>query len=273
MSQGPLRAPRSGLRRIDAAAVGDRSASGRDGPRPSVTIAAMVERTDPAPGATADPDERRRRLQDARLYLVMEARPGGRAAGELLRAALAGGVDLVQLREKQADDRGLSEAAREFRTLCDAHEALFIVNDRPELALECGADGVHLGQSDASVDEARALLGGAALIGVSTHTREQIAVADRSLADYLAVGPVHSTPSKPRVEPVGVKLVRHAAGATHKPFFAIGGIDADNARAVVAAGARRVAVIRAIRDAVDPAAAARALREAVEQGAAGGAER
>jgi thiamine-phosphate pyrophosphorylase len=206
---------------------------------------------------------RRHRLDAARLYLILEAEPHGRPADEILRPALAGGVDLVQLRDKDADDDALLCAAREFRAACDEHDALLVLNDRPDLALECGADGVHLGQDDASVDEARALLGADALVGVSTHTPGQIAAARRWLADYIGVGPVYATPTKPRARPVGEGLVRHAKERSERPFFAIGGIDVHNVRSVVAAGATRIAVIRAIRDADDPRAAAEALLSAI----------
>lgn len=216
---------------------------------------------------------RRERLDAARLYLILEARPRGRPAAEVLVPALAGGVDVVQLREKDGGDDDVLEAAREFRAACDEHGALLILNDRPDLALDCGADGVHLGQGDASIDAARALLGADALVGVSTHTPEQIAAARDSLADYIAVGPVHATPTKPGAKPVGEALVRHAAEHAGRPFFAIGGIDVRNARAVAAAGAGRVAVIRAIRDADDPRAAAEALRAAIASPVAGGAPR
>ena len=232
-----------------------------------------MERPPGTAAGDAQPAARRQRLADARLYLIIEAEPHGHPAAELLEAALAGGVDMVQLREKDRDDRAICEAARAFRAACDPHGALLILNDRPELALECRADGVHLGQDDTSVDEARAILGADALIGVSTHTPEQIAAARDSLADYLAVGPVYATPTKPGVPPVGESLVRHAAAQAVKPFFAIGGIDRGNVDAVVSAGAERVAVVRAVRDADDPRAAARALRAAVAGGARAGAAR
>ena len=214
-------------------------------------------------------DERRRRLAAARLYLILDARPHGRPATHLAAGALDGGVDAIQLRDKLVPDDELLAAARSLRELCDRHGALLIVNDRPELALACGADGVHLGQEDVPPEEARAMLGSDALIGVSTHSPEQIAAAEASTADYLGVGPVHETPTKPGIRPVGEELVRHAARHARKPFFAIGGIDPGNVGDVVAAGGRRVAVVRAIRDAPDPRAAAGALSAALktEEGA------
>jgi thiamine-phosphate pyrophosphorylase len=224
----------------------------------------VAERTGPG---------RRERLDAARLYLIIDAEPHGRPAAEIVGPALAGGVDMVQLREKELDEEAVLGAADELRELCDDHGALLILNDRPDLAVECVADGVHLGQADASTDEARAVLGADGIVGVSTHTREEIEAAGESLADYIGVGPVHATPTKPGTEPVGEELVCHAADAAGRPFFAVGGIDVDNARAVAGAGARRIAVIRAIRDARDPRAAATALREAIVERAASGERR
>jgi len=204
---------------------------------------------------------RREWLSRGRLYLVCEANPGGREAEGLLRPALQGGVDVVQLRDKQADAREIVRAGRVFRRLCDAYDALFIVNDQPELAIACAADGVHIGQDDADPGEVRRMIGHDALIGLSTHSRSQVDAAVG--VDYISVGPVHSTPTKPEYEEVGLDLVRYAAAHAAVPFFAIGGIDADNVGDVAGAGAERVAVVRAIRDADDPAGAARALRERI----------
>jgi thiamine-phosphate pyrophosphorylase len=196
------------------------------------------------------------RLSHARLYLVIDAA----AAGRIVPAALEGGVDIVQLREKSAPDAAVIEAGKRLRAVCDEHRGLLIVNDRPDLALACGADGVHVGQDDMALDEARTLVGDDLIVGISTHSPTQVEVALDSTADYLGVGPVYSTPTKPGREPVGLELVRYAAAhASAKPWFAIGGIDQGNARAVAEAGATRIAVVRAIRDAADPRAAAAAL--------------
>jgi thiamine-phosphate pyrophosphorylase len=212
---------------------------------------------------------RREWLRRARLYLVCEARPGGRDPEELLRPALQGGVDVVQLREKDAGDADVVRAGRVFRRLCDAYDALFIVNDRPELAIACAADGVHVGQQDAPPSEVRRMVGGEMLIGLSTHSPQEVdAVAD---ADYFCVGPVYATPTKPDYAPVGLDLVRYAAGCADTPFFAIGGIDSTNVQEVVQAGAERVVVVRAIRDATDAGAAARALRARIEAALPAGA--
>jgi thiamine-phosphate pyrophosphorylase len=204
--------------------------------------------------------ETNERLRAARLYLVIE----GWAAGAV-EPALRGGVDVVQLRDKEAADEDVVAAGRELRDLCRAHGAPFVVNDRHDLALACGADGVHLGQDDAAVEEVRAEVGERLAIGVSTHSPEQIAAAEGSSADYFAVGPVHETPTKPGRPAVGLGLVRHAARVASKPWFAIGGIEPANASEVAAAGARRIVVVRAIRDADDPEAAARALRGALRR--------
>jgi thiamine-phosphate pyrophosphorylase len=209
-------------------------------------------------------DRRREWLAASRLYLVTDAKPHGDLE-EFLRAALQGGVDVVQLREKSGDRAEIVRAGRVFRRLCDAYDALFIVNDDAELAIACAADGVHIGQDDARLGDVRRLVADDLLIGVSTHSEEQLAEACG--ADYVAVGPVFATPTKPAYRPVGTALVQHAAAHAPAPFFAIGGIDAGNVDEVVAAGAERVAVVRAIRDAPDPGAAARLLRERVENGA------
>jgi thiamine-phosphate pyrophosphorylase len=206
---------------------------------------------------------RRERLRTARLYLVCEALPGGREPEALLDAALGGGVDIVQLREKELPRDEIERSARTFRRLCDTYSALFIVNDDPWLAQTCDADGVHLGQDDMPVDEAREILGPEMIIGLSTHSKEQLAASGRQPVDYVSVGPVWETPTKEGRPGVGLGLVEHAASDAPHPFFAIGGIDPGNAGEVVAAGARRLGVVRAICDAEDPAAAAEALRGAL----------
>jgi thiamine-phosphate pyrophosphorylase len=203
--------------------------------------------------------DRRERLRRARLYLVVEA-----AAEPVLGPALRGGVDMVQLRDKDAGDDALLAAAVRFRALCDEHGALFWLNDRPDLAHATGADGIHLGQDDMPVAEARERLGPDVLIGLSSHTPEQFDAALGSSADQLSVGPVWETPTKAGRPAAGLDYVRYAAEhGGDAPWFAIGGIDAGNVEEVVAAGARRIVVVRAIRDAADPEAAARSLRAAL----------
>jgi thiamine-phosphate pyrophosphorylase len=207
----------------------------------------------------------RARLAEARLYFVTDA-----GAGEHeLREALAGGVDVLQLREKDASDDEILSAAETFRALCAEHEALFVVNDRADLALAAAADGVHLGQADEQVGAVRDQVGRDLLIGLSTHSREQLAAGLETDADYVCVGPVYATPTKPDYPAVGLELVRHAAATVTRPWFAIGGIEGATVIEVAEAGAPRVAVVRAIRDAPDPRAAAAGLRAAVEEAAAG----
>ena len=209
-------------------------------------------------------DSRRERLRRARLYFVTDVRPG---LAELLAAALSGGVDMVQLRDKTASDAELMRAAALFRRACDEHDALFWLNDRPDLAVAAGADGVHVGQDDLAPAAARQLAGQEMLIGQSTHSPGQLdaALADGA-ADQLSVGPVWETPTKEGRPAAGLDYIRYAAGAAgDRPWFAIGGIDLDNVREVIAAGASRIVVVRAIRDAPDPGAAAAALREALEE--------
>lgn len=212
--------------------------------------------------STTVADRRREWLRRARLYLVCEARPGGRDPEALLRPALQAGVDVVQLREKHADDGDIVRAGRVFRRLCDAYDALFIVNDRPEVAMACAADGVHVGQDDPPPAQVRRMVGEDALIGLSTHSADQVDAV--SGVDYFCVGPVYATPTKPDYEPVGLDLVRYAAERATVPYFAIGGVDPGNVGEVVRAGAERVVVVRAIRDAGDPGAAARALRQGID---------
>ncbi|HEV2777442.1 MAG TPA: thiamine phosphate synthase [Solirubrobacteraceae bacterium] len=213
-------------------------------------------------------DDRRVRLREARLYLVCDLRPGGRALADVLAPALAGGVDIVQLRDKQAGRDDLLAGAAVARELCDDAGALLILNDHPELVQEAGADGCHVGQDDMEAAAARAQAGPDAVVGQSTHFPDEVAGATD--ADYIGVGPVYATPTKPGRHPVGVELVRFAAFHAPLPFFAIGGIDTTNVQDVVAAGARRIAVVRAITAAADPAAAAAQLRAAVEREALDG---
>ncbi len=203
---------------------------------------------------------RRERLRTARLYFVCEAAPGGEDPEPLLRAALTGGVDIVQLRDKTATRRTLEIAGQTFRRLCDTYSALFTVNDDPSLARACNADGVHVGQEDVAVSEARETLGPDAIIGLSTHSEQQI--ADAEGVDYISVGPVWETPTKQGRPAVGLELVRHAAEHSRFPFYAVGGVDVARAPEVIEAGASRLCVVRAIRDAADPGAIAAELRRA-----------
>lgn len=206
---------------------------------------------------------RRERLRTARLYFVCEAMPGGGDPDSLLNAALGGGADIVQLREKQLDRDEIVRSAWTFRRLCDTYSALFIVNDDPWLAKSVNADGVHLGQDDVPVEQAREVLGPNAIVGLSTHSEAELAASAERPVDYVSVGPIWETPTKPGRPGTGLAYVEHAATHSPHPFFATGGIDPSNAPEVVAAGARRIVAVRAIRDAADPAAAAAGLRAAL----------
>ncbi len=213
--------------------------------------------------------ERRERLGRAHLYLVSD----GAMADGAIDAALAGGVDMLQLRDPALDDDALLHRAAEWRKLCDAHGALLWLNDRPDLALPAGADGVHLGQDDMPVAEARATVGDNVLIGLSTHTPEQLEAGIASSADQLSVGPVWETPTKPGRPAAGLGYVRAAAARKPpQPWFAIGGISGSNVDEVAAAGAERVVVVRAIREAADPGSAAAFLRAGLEEASVGAAQ-
>lgn len=215
----------------------------------------------------------RDRLDQALLYLCTDARRERGDLAEFVDAALAGGVDVVQLRDKGSAGEqrfGPLEARAELdalAVLADAarrHGALFAVNDRADLARAAGADVLHLGQDDLPLDVARDIVGDDTVIGRSTHDEAQVDAARADDVDYYCVGPCWPTPTKPGRPAPGLSLVRAAAARTPStPWFAIGGIDADRLRAVLAAGARRVVVVRAITAAADPEAAARALKAAL----------
>jgi thiamine-phosphate pyrophosphorylase len=192
-----------------------------------------------------------RSLAASRLYLISPARPD---LAELLEAAIRGGVDLVQIREKQLPDRELLETLRQARETTARLGVPLVVNDRPDLAVLAEADYVHLGQNDLPLSAARRF---ELPHGLSTHTPSQIDQAD---SDYIGVGPVYPTPTKPDATAVGLTLVQHAAQHARQPWFALGGINTTNVADVIAAGATRIAVIRAITHAQDPEHTAHTLR-------------
>jgi thiamine-phosphate pyrophosphorylase len=210
-------------------------------------------------------DDRRARLAAARLYLVCDCMPEY-DPDELLNAVISAGVDVVQLRDKQLEDGFLTEAASVMADICQARGALFILNDRPDIAALVRADGVHLGQDDMPPAHAREIVGADMLVGLSTHTPAQIDAAGATTADggpyvdYIGVGPVHATPTKLGRPAVGLELVSYARTHSHVPFFAIGGIDSENVLEVLDAGAEGVCVLRAIAAAADPERAALTLR-------------
>jgi thiamine-phosphate pyrophosphorylase len=203
-------------------------------------------------------DEARRRLAGARLYVVSaDAVPAVQA--DVLCAAIDGGAAIVQLRNKLASPGDLLNAARRVAGHARAHDAVFIVNDLPELAAASGADGVHVGQDEAPTAAIRARLPEGALVGRSTHSLLQAEAAAAEGADYIGVGPVHATPTKPGRAAVGLGLLTDVAASVEVPWFAIGGIDAGGLDDVLAAGAWRIAVVRAVANAADPRAAAAEL--------------
>ncbi|MFF3563089.1 thiamine phosphate synthase [Streptomyces sp. NPDC002574] len=213
----------------------------------------------------------RARLDDARLYLCTDARrrQGGIAEfAAFADAVLASGVDIVQLRDKGIEAREELEYLAVLGDACRRHGALLAVNDRADVAHAAGADVLHLGQGDLPVPAARAILGSGAdspVVGRSCHSEsEAAAAAVEPGADYFCTGPVWPTPTKPGRPAPGLGLVRYAAGlGTDRPWFAIGGIDLDNAEQVLDAGARRIVVVRAVTEAEDPGAAAAELAKRV----------
>ena len=228
---------------------------------------------DAAPGPThlAPPEAigvlRRQRLAWARLYFVCDALPHERDPESMLNAAMGGGAGMVELRDREHPRRVIERSGRTFRRLANTYSALFIVNDDPHLALELGADGVHVGQDDVDPAEARRIMGPDAIIGLSTHSREQIGAAANQPVDYISVGPIWETPTKEGRPATGLELIGEAAKIAKRPWFAIGGIDTGNAGEVVSAGAERLCVVRSIRDAADPRAAATTLFESVDPAA------
>jgi thiamine-phosphate pyrophosphorylase len=204
--------------------------------------------------ATASSSPAPSRAAESRLYLVTPVRPELEA---FLEAAVKGGVDLVQVRERELPDGELLQALALARAITRRLGVPLVVNDRPDLAALCEADYVHVGQDDLPLEAARSFGVG---VGLSTHARKEI---DSAEADYIGVGPVYATPTKEGRAPVGLELVRYAAERARLPWFAVGGIDGTNVADVVGAGARRIAVVRAIVGAPDPERAARELRAAL----------
>ena len=202
--------------------------------------------------------ELRDRLREARLYLCVDAREKQGDLEQFLDSALSGGVDIVQLRDKNLEAADELAALEVFADACKRHGKLLAVNDRADIAFAAGADVLHLGQRDLPVHAARAITGPEPVIGRSTHTFSQVnAAMTEQGSDYFCVGPVWATPTKPGRSAAGLELVAYAASRQPvKPWFAIGGIDLDRLEQVVEAGASRVVVVRAITEADDPAAAA-----------------
>lgn len=202
-----------------------------------------------------------RSIRECKLYVVSgEQYHPGRELLEVMEAAIRGGADIVQLRDKEAPKRELLRKAEALRELTRRLGALFIVNDHPDIALAVEADGVHLGQEDLPVEAARRMLGPDRIIGVSTHALPQAIAAEQAGADYIGVGPVYPTGTKPGRAAVTLSYISEVARTVRIPFFAIGGIRPGNAEDVLAAGARRLCAVSAIVGSPDPEEAARRLR-------------
>ena len=207
-------------------------------------------------------------LADRRLYLCTPDRPD---LEDFLEACMRGGVDLVQLREKNLDARPLVARAGAALRACRAHGVPFIVNDRPDIALEVGADGVHVGQDDVSPGLARRLLGPDAIVGLSTHSPAELVASVTEPVDYVSAGPVEPTPTKPGRPGTGTTYVTEAVRRAGRPVFVTGGVRPETVGGPVAAGARRFVVVRYVTEARDPEPAARALSQAIHDALASSA--
>jgi thiamine-phosphate pyrophosphorylase len=203
-----------------------------------------------------------RAIADCHLYLCTPDRPD---LADFVAACIAGGVDIVQLREKYLDAGPLLERAHVAAAVCRDAGVPFILNDRPDLALEAGADGVHVGQDDAPVSLARRILGDDVFVGLSTHSPDDLAGADRAEVSYLSAGPVEATPTKPGRAGTGLDYLRLATTRSSVPVFVTGGVTPERVPVLAEFGARHFVVVRYLTGASEPSAAARALRRAIDQ--------
>ncbi len=196
------------------------------------------------------------------LYLCTPDRPDLDA---FVASVIEGGVDIVQLRDKNLDAQGILRAGERVAAVCREAEVPFILNDRPDLALALGADGVHVGQDDAPVALCRHILGPDAIIGLSTHASPELDIAITEPASYLSAGPVEATPTKPGRAGTGVEYARLAIARSPVPVFVTGGVTPESIPALGAAGVRHFVVVRALTEAPDPTAAAARLRRAIDE--------
>ena len=203
----------------------------------------------------------RRDLSGRRLYLCTPDRPD---LADFVAACIAGGVDVVQLREKDLEARALLARARLVGDVCRAHGVPFVLNDRPDLALEVGADGVHVGQDDAPVSLARRILGPDAIVGLSTHGADDLAAAASEDVTYISAGPVEATPTKPGRPGTGLGYAGVASARSAVPVFVTGGVTPEHIPGLVTAGVRHFVVVRYLTQAPDAVVAARALRDAID---------
>ena len=201
-------------------------------------------------------------LNDRRLYLCVPHRDD---LVTFLPAVLRGGVDVVQLREKDLDDETRIADANVMVPICREFGVPFIMNDSPELAVAVGADGVHVGQDDVSVSHCRELMGYEALVGLSTHSTEEFDDALNQMATYLSAGPIVATPTKPGREGTGMKYAVASQARSDRPVFVTGGVNAENISELVVAGLRHFVVVRALTEATDPEGAARRIRVALDE--------
>ncbi len=201
-------------------------------------------------------------VEGRRLYLCTADRPD---LATFLADCIVGGVDLVQLRDKHLDARPLLDRARLAAAVCRDHGVPFVLNDRPDLALEAGADGVHVGQDDAPPALARRILGPDAIVGLSTHAPAELDAAAGEPVDYVSTGPVSPTPTKPGRPGTGLGYLRYAAATTSRPWYVTGGVTPDTVAGMVAAGARRFVVVRWLTEAGDPRKSAQALARSIDR--------
>ena len=193
-------------------------------------------------------------FQNIRLYGILDL--GYVSASDCEKAThamLKGGVQILQLRAKNFPKESLPSLARQIATICKAHDVPFIINDYPDLVAECEADGVHVGQDDISVAEARQIAGPNKIVGLSTHSLEQAVAALSQAPDYIGFGPLFATPTKPDYRPIGIDDISEAHRLVDLPIFCIGGIKRENLHTVIAAGARRAVIVSGILQAEDPA--------------------
>lgn len=208
-----------------------------------------------------------RRLNDCHLYLCT---PDRADLETFIASSIEGGVDIVQLREKELEAKQLVERALVAKKICDSFDVPFILNDRPDLALHIDADGVHVGQDDAPPELARRLLGPNRIVGFSTHQSSELQGALVAPCDYLSTGPVVATPTKPGRQGTGLAYIEEAAratkGSTTKPFFVTGGVDPVSVESLLEAGATRFVVVRYLTQSQDPKSDARKLRDVIDRG-------
>ena len=210
---------------------------------------------------------KKKRIDKCKLYLVTDRSKFDNNDNffDSIASAIKGGVDIVQLREKTASAKEIMALAKVVKEICALNDTLFIINDRVDLVYAVKADGVHLGQEDMDMESARSILGAEAIIGRSTHKPEDAINAMKEKADYIGVGPVFTTPTKPGREAVGFEYVKWACSNVNIPFFAIGGINNENINDVVSSGAKRIAVVRAIMNADKPDIVSKDMKEKLEK--------